>query len=345
MKRLRLVLLMLLAVTVAMPSSLVSAQVALNGAGATFPAPLYTKWFNEYAAKTGIQINYQAIGSGGGIRSITDKTVDFGASDGILTSEQQAAAPDVMHIPMTSGSVVLAYNVPEIEGKLKLTPETLAGIFLGTISKWDDAALAAENPGVTLPSKEIVSVHRSDGSGTTYIFTNYLTKVSQEWANGPGSSTAVNWPSGLGGQGNAGVAGEIKANDGAIGYVELAYATQNNLPFATMKNAAGNWVDATLESTTAAADGVELPDDMRIMVTNSPNPTAYPIVGFTWILANKEQADQAKGKALVDFLMWAIKDGQAFTKELHYAPLSPSATAKAEAQIRSITYQGTMLAN
>jgi phosphate transport system substrate-binding protein len=345
MKRLRLVLMMLLAVTVAMPSSLASAQVALNGAGATFPAPLYTKWFSEYAAKTGIQINYQAIGSGGGIRAITDKTVDFGASDGILTEQQQAAAPDVMHIPMTSGSVVLAYNVPELEGKLRLTPETLAGIFLGTISKWDDAALAAENPGVTLPSKDIVSVHRSDSSGTTYIFTNYLTKVSQAWANGPGNSTAVNWPSGLGGQGNAGVAGEIKANDGAIGYVELAYATQNNLPFATIKNAAGNWVDATLESTTAAADGVELPDDMRIMVTDSPNPTAYPIVGFTWILANKEQADQAKGRALVDFLMWAIKDGQAFTKDLHYAPLSPSATAKAEAQIRSITYQGTMLAN
>lgn len=345
MKHLRSFVFGLLVVALVLPISPADAQLSLNGAGATFPAPLYTKWFSEYANKTGTQINYQAIGSGGGIKAITDKTVDFGASDGILTEAQQTAAPDVMHIPMTSGSVVLAYNVPELEGKLKLTPETLAGIFLGTISKWDDAALAADNPGVTLPSKDIISVHRSDSSGTTYIFTNYLTKVSPAWASGPGNATSVNWPNGLGGQGNAGVAGEVKANDGAIGYVELAYATQNKMPFATLKNAAGNWVDASIEGTTAAADGVELPDDMRVMITNSPNPTAYPIAGFTWILANKEQADQAKGKALVDFLMWAIKDGQSYTSGLEYAPLSPAAAMKAETLIRSITYQGVALAN
>jgi phosphate transport system substrate-binding protein len=344
-KRLRSLVLALLIVAVAMPTSLANAQLSLNGAGATFPAPLYTKWFNEYAGKTGVQINYQAIGSGGGIKAITDKTVDFGASDGILTEAQQTAAPDVLHIPTTMGAVVLAYNVPEIEGKLKLSPETLSGIFLGTISKWDDAALVAENPGVTLPSKEILTVHRSDGSGTTYIFTNYLTKISPAWASGPGNATSVNWPNGLGGQGNAGVAGEVKANDGAIGYVELVYAVQNNISYATMKNAAGNWVDASIESTTAAADGVELPADMKVMVTNSPNATAYPISGFTWILANKEQADQAKGKVLVDMLMWAIKDGQAFASELGYAPLSPSASAKSEALIRSITFQGVTLAS
>jgi phosphate transport system substrate-binding protein len=335
----------LLALVVAMPTSPASAQVSLNGAGATFPAPLYTKWFNEYANKTGVQINYQAIGSGGGIKAITDKTVDFGASDGIMTAEQEAAAPGTLHIPMTSGSVVLAFNLPELEGKLNLSSETLSAIYLGTISKWNDPALVADNPSVTLPNKDIITVHRSDGSGTSYIFTNYLTKVSPAWASQVGNATSVNWPNGLGGQGNAGVAGEVKANDGAIGYVELAYAVQNNIPVATLKNAAGQWVQASEGSTTAASAGVTLPDDMKIMVTNSPNPLAYPIVGFTWILVSKEQADQAKGKALVDMLLWAVKDGQAYTAGLNYAPLSPDAAAKSEALIRSITYQGTVLAS
>jgi phosphate transport system substrate-binding protein len=211
--------------------------------------------------------------------------------------------------------------------------------------KWNDPALVAENPGVTLPNKDIITVHRSDSSGTSYIFTNYLTKVSPTWASQVGNATSVNWPNGLGGQGNSGVAGEVKANEGAIGYVELAYAVQNNLPVATLKNAAGEWVVASHGSTTAASQGVTLPDDMKIMVTNSPNPLAYPIVGFTWILVNKEQADQAKGKAIVDMLMWAIKDGQQYTTGLNYAPLSPEAATKAEAQIRSITSQGTRLAN
>jgi len=336
--RFRSLLLVLLALVVALPATSVNAQLALNGAGATFPAPLYTKWFNEYAKNTGVQINYQAIGSGGGIKAITDKTVDFGATDGILTAAQQAAAPDVLHIPMTSGSVVLAYNVPEIEGKLKLTPETLSAIFLGTIVKWNDAALAADNPDVSLPNKDIVTVHRSDGSGTTFIFTNYLTKVSPAWASSIGNATAVNWPNGLGGQGNAGVAGEVKANDGAIGYVELVYATQNKMPFATLKNASGAWVDASIAATTAAAEGVVLPDDMRVMITNSTNPTAYPIAGFTWILANQAQADATKGQVLVEMLRWAVRDGQVFTSELGYAPLSPEAAMKAEALIASITY-------
>ncbi len=336
--RFRSLLLVLLALVVALPATSVNAQLALNGAGATFPAPLYTKWFNEYAKNTGVQINYQAIGSGGGIKAITDKTVDFGATDGILTAAQQAAAPDVLHIPMTSGSVVLAYNVPEIEGKLKLTPETLSAIFMGTIVKWNDAALAADNPDVSLPNKDIVTVHRSDGSGTTFIFTNYLTKVSPAWASSIGNATAVNWPNGLGGQGNAGVAGEVKANDGAIGYVELVYATQNKMPFATLKNASGAWVDASIAATTAAAEGVVLPDDMRVMITNSTNPTAYPIAGFTWILANQAQADATKGQVLVEMLTWAVRDGQVFTSELGYAPLSPEAAMKAEALIASITY-------
>ena len=345
MKRLRSFLFGLLIVALALPISPASAQMSLNGAGATFPAPLYTKWFSEYANKSGTQINYQAIGSGGGIKAITDKTVDFGASDGIMTAEQEAAAPGTLHIPMVSGAVVLAFNLPEVEGKLNLGPEAVAGIFLGTISKWNDAALAADNPGVTLPDKDIISVHRSDSSGTSYIFTNYLTKVSPAWASGPGNATAVNWPNGLGGQGNAGVAGEVKANDGAIGYVELAYAVQNNIPVATLKNAAGQWVQASEGSTTAAAAGVTLPDDMKVMVTNSSNPMAYPIVGFTWILVAKEQTDQAKGKALVDMLMWAIKDGQTFAPALNYAPLSPDAAAKAEVLIRSITYNGMALAS
>src|SRR4051794_14963453 len=335
-KRLRSLVFALLIAAMVVPTSPASAQLSLNGAGATFPAPLYTKWFNEYANKTGVQINYQAIGSGGGIKAITDKTVDFSASDGIMTAEQEAAAPGTLHIPMTSGSVVLAFNLPELEGKLNLSADSVTGIYLGTISKWNDAALAAENPGVTLPNKDIISVHRSDGSGTTNIFTNYLSKVSPTWNSQVGWSTAVNWPNGLGGQGNAGVAGEVKANDGAIGYVELAYAVQNNLPVATLKNAAGQWVAASYGSTTAAFTGVTLPDDMKVMVTNSSNPQAYPIVGFTWILINKDQSDPAKREALVDMLNWALTDGQQYATALNYAPLSPDATAKAQALVASI---------
>jgi phosphate transport system substrate-binding protein len=339
MQRLRALLIPLLALLVAIPAPLANAQaMSLNGAGGTFPAPLYTKWFDVYAGKTGVQVNYQPIGSGGGIKAITDKTVDFGASDGILTDEQQAAAPDVLHVPTTMGSVVLAYNVKGVQSGLKLTPDTLSGIFLGTINKWNDPALAADNPTLSLPDEDIVSVHRSDGSGTTYIFTNYLAKVSTDWASGPGNATSVNWPSGLGGQGNAGVSGEIQANEGSIGYVELAYALQNKITYATMKNASGNWIDASVASTTAAADGVALPDDMKVMLTNSSNPGAYPIASFTWILVNQTQADSAKGKAVVDLLNWAVTDGQSYSTDLYYAPLPASAVTKAQALISSIKY-------
>ena len=338
MTRFRSLLLPLLALLMALPAPPAGAQLALNGAGATFPAPLYTKWFNEYAARTGTQINYQAIGSGGGIRAITDRTVDFGASDGIMTEAQESAAPGILHIPTVSGAVAVTYNVPGLEGGLKLTPETLAGIFLGQVTRWNDPALADQNPGLALPNQDITVVHRSDSSGTTFIFTNYLSKVSPAWQSGVGASTSVNWPTGLGGQGNSGVANEVKQNPGAIGYVELAYAHQNAMAFADVRNAAGSFVTPTLDSTTAAAEGVALPDDMKVMLTNSPNPTAYPIVGFTWILVYQGQPDAAKGQAIVDMLTWALNDGQAYAPELDYAPLSPTARDKALALVQSISY-------
>jgi len=337
-KRFRSLLVPLLALLVALTTSTAGAQMSLTGAGATFPAPLYTRWFNEYAARTGTQVNYQAIGSGGGIRAITDRTVDFGASDGIMTEAQEAAAPGILHIPTVSGSVAITYNVPGLEGGLKLTPEALAGIFLGQVTSWSDPAIADQNPGAALPNQDIVVVHRSDSSGTTFIFTNYLSKVSPAWQSGVGASTSVNWPTGLGGQGNAGVANEVKQNPGAIGYVELAYARQNALAFADLRNAAGNYVTPTLESTTAAAEGVPLPDDMKVMLTNSGNPTAYPIVGFTWILVYQGQQDATTGQAIVDMLTWALNDGQAYAPELDYAPLSPAAKAKALALVQSIAY-------
>jgi phosphate transport system substrate-binding protein len=336
-KHLRAVLVPLLALLLAGPAPSANAQaMTLVGAGATFPAPLYKKWFDEYAARSGVQINYRAIGSGGGIKAITEQTVDFGASDGILNATQQAAAPDVLHVPTTMGAVVLAYNLPGITTGLRLTPETVAGIFLGSISKWNDPALVADNPTLALPDLDIVPLHRSDSSGTTYIFTNYLAKISPDWASGPGNATLVNWPSGLSGQGNLGVAGEVVANPGGIGYVELAFALQSKLTFATLRNAAGNWIDASIDSTTAAADGVALPDDMKVMLTNSSNLNAYPIASFTWILVRQHQADPARGEALVDFLDWAMAAGQGFCAELQYAPLPPAAVAKAQTLINLI---------
>lgn len=337
MTRLRSLALALLALLVALPASTVGAQMSLNGAGATFPAPLYTKWFNEYAARTGTQINYQAIGSGGGIKAVTDRTVDFGASDGIMTAEQNAAAPGMLHIPTVSGAVAVTYNVPGMESGLKITPAALASIFLGEVTKWDDSIIADQNPGMMLPNQDIIVVHRSDSSGTTFIFTNYLSKVSPTWQQQVGASTAVNWPTGLGGQGNSGVANEVKQNPGSIAYVELAYARQNAIPVSDVQHASGVFVAPTLESTTAAAEGVALPDDMKVMLTNSPNPTAYPIVGFTWLLVRQQQ-DGAKGQAVVDMLNWALNDGQAYAAELDYAPLSPGARDKALVLVQSITY-------
>jgi len=332
----------------ATPPAPVTQAPSLNGAGATFPLPLYTKWFDEYYKITGVKINYNGIGSGGGIKAVTDGTVDFGGSDGIMTDEQVAAAEaahgPILHIPMTSGAVAVIYNLEGIgPGQLRLTGDVLADIYLKKITKWNDPRLTAINPGVSLPDADIAVVHRSDGSGTTFIFTDYLAKVSDEWQAEVGSATSVNWPGDIGGEKNAGVAGQVKQVPGAIGYVELAYATQNNISFALLENAAGNYVAPSLEATTRATEGVSLPDDMKIMITNSPNPDAYPIAGFTWILAYVNQTDQAKGLALVNMLWWAIHDGQEYSAALDYAPLSGGAVAKAEQQILSIQYQGQPL--
>jgi len=325
-----------------------SANTSLNGAGATFPAPLYTKWFDEYYKLTGVKINYQAIGSGGGITQITEGTVDFAGSDGIMTAEQQskaeAAHGPVLHIPMTSGSVAVVYNLSGIgTGQLKLTGDVLADIYLKKITRWNDARITALNPGVVLPDTAIAVVHRSDGSGTTNIFTSYLSKISSEWSTNVGNANSVNWPGDIGGQGNAGVAGQVQQIPGAIGYVELAYALQNNITYATLKNAAGNYIAPSLASTTKAAEGITMPDDMKVMLTNSTNPDAYPIVGFTWILAYVNQTDKAKGEALVKMLWWAIHDGQQYTEGLSYAKLASATVDRAEKQIRSIQYQGQPL--
>jgi phosphate transport system substrate-binding protein len=321
---------------------------SLTGAGATFPFPLYSKWIDEFGKLCDVQINYQSIGSGGGIKQITAKTVDFGASDGIMNDEQTAAAEaaggPILHIPMTSGAVAVVFNLPGVQrGQLKLTPDVLADIYLKRISKWNDPLIAADNPGVNLPSMDIAVVHRSDGSGTTFIFTNYLSKVSQEWSDTVGFATSVEWPGDIGGEGNEGVANQVRQIPGAIGYVELAYTVQNDLPWAAVRNKSGKFEEPALESATAAATGVLLPDDMKVLLTDSSNPDAYPIVGFTWVLAYVNQSDKAKGQALVYYLWWAIHDGQQFTKDLLYAPLSPDAVTKAEAEIKSISYQGQPL--
>ena len=320
----------------------------LDGAGATFPLPLYTKWFDEYNKITGVKVNYNGIGSGGGIKAITDGTVAFGGSDGIMTDAQIAAAEaaggPILHIPMTSGAVAVIYNLDVTSsGQLKLTGQVLADIYLKNITRWNDPAITALNPGLNLPNQDIVVVHRSDGSGTTFIFTNYLSKVSAEWQATVGNATSVQWPGDIGGEKNAGVAGQVKQIPGAIGYVELAYAEQNSLPWAAMRNASGNYIEPSLETTTRAAEGVTLPDDMKVMITDSANPEAYPIAGFTWILVFVNQTDEAVGLALVNMLWWAVHEGQQYTSGLQYAPLSNTAVAKAEALIKTIKYQGDPL--
>jgi phosphate transport system substrate-binding protein len=325
------------------------AQV-LNGAGATFPLPLYTTWFAEYYDLTRVQVNYQGVGSGAGIAQITTGTVDFGASDAIMTDEQEAAAEaaggPILHIPMTSGAVAIIYNLSGISsGQMKLTGDVLADIYLKKITNWNDSRITALNPGLNLTDEAIIVVHRSDGSGTTFIFTNYLAKVSDEWNTEVGSATSVNWPGDVGAEKNAGVAGAVQQTPGSIGYVELAYAKQNNLPWVLLRNAAGNYEAPTLEGTTKATEGVTLPDDMKVMITNSSNPDAYPICGFTWILVYVNQKDQAKGLALVNVLWWAIHDGQQYGAALDYAALSSTAVAKAENEIRSIEYNGQPLLN
>jgi phosphate transport system substrate-binding protein len=330
------------------PASNTATTASLNGAGATFPQPLYTKWFDVYYQQFGVKINYQGIGSGGGIQQITAGTVDFGASDGIMTDAQQSAAEakggPILHIPMTSGSVAITFNLQGIpSAQMKLTGDVLANIYLKKITKWNDPAITALNPGLNLPDQAIAVVHRSDGSGTTFIFTNYLSKVSDEWKTKVGNATSVNWPGDIGGQGNAGVAGQVQQIPGAIGYVELAYAIQNKLPWALLQNAAGNYEEPSLAGTTAAATGITLPDDMKVMITNSSNPDAYPICGFTWILTFVNQTDKVKGQTLAKVLWWAEHDGQQYATPLDYGPLSSDVVKKAEAEILSMKYQGQPL--
>ena len=323
-------------------------SVSLNGAGGTFPLPLYTKWFDVYYQLTGVKINYQPIGSGAGINQITAGTVDFGASDAIMTPEQQAKAEaaggPILHIPMTSGAIAIIYNLTGVSsGQLKLTGDVLAKIYLKTITNWNNPQIIALNPGLNLPNTPIAVVHRSDGSGTTFIFTDYLSKVSSAWSTQVGSATSVSWPGDIGAEKNAGVAGMVQQIPGAIGYVELAYAEQNNLPWILLQNAAGNYEAPSLEGTTKAMEGIVLPDDMKVMITNSSNPDAYPICGLTWILAYVNQTDKTKGEALVNALWWGIHDGQQYATSLDYAPLSSTAVTKAENEIKSIKYQGQSL--
>jgi phosphate transport system substrate-binding protein len=297
----------------------------INGAGATFPYPIYSKWFDEYAkVDPSVRFNYQSIGSGGGQKQILAQTVDFGASDGPMSDDNLAKAPGkLLHIPTVAGADVVAYNLPG-NPALKFDADTIAGIFLGQIKKWNDPKIATLNPGVTLPDQEIVVVHRSDGSGTTYIWTDYLSKISSEWKTKVGTNTSVNWPTGIGGKGNEGVAGQIKQTPGAVGYVELIYAVQNKMPYADVRNAAGEFVKASLESITAAMATAEIPDDFRFSMTNAPGRGAYPIAGATWLLVYEQQKDATKGKKLVEFLKWAAKDGEKMAQDLQYAPLPES---------------------
>jgi len=318
-------------------------QLKLNGAGATFPYVIYSKWFDVYHTKTGIEFNYQSIGSGGGIKQVMEGTVDFGATDGPMTDDQlteaaQKQGTDVLHIPTVMGAVVATYNLAEAGNNLRLTPEVLAGIFLGDITKWNDAKIAEINPGKSLPDRTIIVAHRSDGSGTTYIFVDYLTKVSKVWAEKVGKGTSVNWPVGLGGKGNEGVSGLVKQSEGSIGYVELAYAVKNNLPYALLKNISGNYVNASLEAVSAAAasSAGSLPEDLRVSITNAGGKDAYPISGFTWLLVYKAMKDKEKAGAMVKFLHWAMSDGQSYAKELYYAPLPKDVVKLCERKINSI---------
>jgi phosphate transport system substrate-binding protein len=312
----------------------------LSGAGATFPAVIYTKWIDEYNKLTGVQVNYQAIGSGGGIKGITDKTVDFGATDNAMTDQQLTdAKAAVLHVPTVMGGIVATFNVSGVTS-LKLTGDTLSRIFLGDIKKWNDPKLVADNPGVTLPAADIVTVHRSDGSGTTAVFTDYLSKVNATWKAQVGAGQTVQWPGGLGAKGNDGIAGSVKSTPNSIGYVELIYALQQKLGAATLKNAAGTFVDANLDSVSKAAVGVTLPDDLRASLTNSSNADAYPIVAMTYLLTYKDVADKGKALAMARFFWWGTHEGQVFAKDLGYAPLPADVVTKVEAKIRSIGSAG-----
>jgi len=300
-------------------------NVQIDGAGATFPFPIYSKWFSEYnKLHPEVQINYQSIGSGGGIRQLTNQTVFFGATDGPMTPEQmQAAAGKVLHLPTVLGGVVPIYNIPGVDAELKFTGPALADIIRGKITKWNDAAIAKSNPGVNLPGSDITVVHRSDGSGTTYIFVDYLSKVSEPFKKTVGVATSVNWPVGLGGKGNEGVAGLVKQTPGSIGYVELIYAIQNKIDYGSVQNMAGEFVRCSIDAVTAAATSAvkQMPPDFRVSITNAPGPGVYPISSFTWLLLYENAKDKQKSKVMVDFVKWALTDGQKYAKDLGYAPL------------------------
>lgn len=323
------------------------ASISLNGAGATFPFPLYSKWVSEYAkANPGMKINYQSVGSGAGIKQISDRTVDFGASDAPMTDEELAKAPGkLLHIPTTLGAVVVTYNLPEVSTPVKLSQDLVAGIFAGEIKKWNDPKLVAANPDAKLPGSAITVVYRSDGSGTTAVFTDYLAKVSPSWKEKVGAGKSVKWPTGIGGKGNEGVTGSVKATPGTIGYVELAYAKQTKLPVALLKNAAGKFVEPSLDAVSAAAAGLadKTPDDLRMSIVDAPGDGAYPIAAFTYILAYEDGQSAPKSQALAKFLWWAIHDGQSDCEPLFYAKLPAPIVSKAEAKLKLLKAEGKPL--
>jgi phosphate transport system substrate-binding protein len=327
------------AVVLSLMSVPVRAQ-SINAAGATFPYPIYSKWFDEYnKLHPKVQINYQSIGSGGGISQLTAKTVDFGASDGPMSDDQLSKAGfKILHFPTVLGAAVLTYNIPGVSAELKFTPEAIAGIYLGKITKWNDPAITAANPGVKLPGDDIVVVHRSDGSGTTFIFTDYLSKVSPEWQMKVGKNTSVNWPVGLGGKGSEGVSGLIKQTPDSVGYVELIYAIQNNMPYGLVKNASGDFIKASLAGVSAAAAGAasNMPDDFRVSIVNAPGKAAYPISSFTWLLIPAQIQDAGKRDAIKAFLGWMLADGQNDCEGLAYSKLPAAVVAKEKKQIAMI---------
>lgn len=322
-------------------------EIRLQGAGATFPMPLYQKWISEYGKlHPNIKIDYQSIGSGGGVKQIQARTVDFGASDSPMKNEDLKAAPGpILHVPTVLGAVVITYNLTGVTQPLRFAPDVVADIFLGKIKKWNDPRIKADNSAATIPDLDITVVHRSDGSGTSAVFTDYLSKVSTEWKDKVGSGTSPNWPVGIGGKGNEGVTGQVKQTPNTIGYVELAYAVQNKLPVALIKNKSGNFIEPSVDAVTAAAAGAlaNTPEDLRVSITDAPGPTAYSISSYTYILVYQEQQDAIKGKAIVDFLWWGIHDGEQFAKDLQYAPLPDEIIKRTEQKINSITAGGKPL--
>lgn len=325
----------------------IGSTINLQGAGATFPNPLYQKWLSEYGKlHPNVRIDYQSIGSGGGIKQIKEQTVDFGASDSPMKDDDLKSAPgEILHVPTVLGAVVLTYNLQAVDKPLRFSPDVIADIFLGKIKKWDDARIKADNPDASLPTLDITVVHRSDGSGTSAVFSDYLSKVSAEWKEKVGAGTSPKWPVGLGGKGNEGVTGQVKQTPNTLGYVELAYAIQNKLPVALIKNRAGDYVEASFDAVTAAARESlpTTPDDLRVSITDAAGKGTYPISSYTYMLVYKDQKDQAKGKALVDFLWWGIHDGEQFAKDLNYSPLPGEIVKRAEGKINSISSGGKPL--